>query len=130
MIVDHNEAADPVGPTLKGVVRGDLVFGTPEDQGHVHLKNFLVSSAREYLFTISTGSGVKLVPEQVPDFLEVGVTAKETANGKTVWQMRVAIKPRVLRAGPLPDNCAIILRTEEMPPRRIRIPVTGNGVPG
>jgi len=128
MTVDHNDADERVGPQLKGFVRGAVEVGNAEDQGRVDLKSFPVNGAHERRLSLATAAEVKLVPDQVPDFLDVAVTPKKSANGKASWELRVAVKPGVLRPGPLPEDSAIILRMESMPPRRIRIPVLGNAV--
>jgi hypothetical protein len=119
----------PGGPLLKGWVLGDITVGNPEDLGHIDLKSFPIKVPPEpRRVPLWTRAGVKVVKDQVPDFLDVTLTEKETTANKTHWELRVGVKSRLLRPGTLPEDSAIILRTEGMPPRRIRIPVLGTAV--
>ena len=45
--------------------------------------------------------------------------------GPRRWKLTVVAPPNAL-AGPLPSDSAIYLKTQATPPRRVRIPVTGN----
>jgi len=128
--VDRIDYDEGVGPLIKGLVRGDIVVGMPEDQGKVDLKNFRVTEAAQRRVSLSAAAGVKLVPDQVPDYLDVTLTTKTMGTGRTDWVLRVVVKPGMLTPGPLPDDTAIFLRMDGTPPRRIRIPVVGNAVPG
>jgi hypothetical protein len=130
MVVDHAVADEQAGPQLKGWVRGDIVVGTAEEAGRIDLKSFPVNSPREKLIPLWTDAGVKLVTDQVPDFLDVELKAKATANNKTRWELRVRVKPQLVLPGPLPEDSAILLRMDGTPPRRIRIPVQGTAVQG
>jgi hypothetical protein len=130
MAIDHPVGEDPKGPELKGWVRGDIVIGSPEDRGHIDFRSFPLNSAKERRVPLYTEGGVKLTREQVPDYLDVDLTEKETVNNKTHWDLRAVVRPGVLRPGSLPDDSAIILRTNSMPPRRIRIPIQGNAMQG
>ena len=42
------------------------------------------------------------------------------------WKLEVSVPPDT-QFGAFPEESVIILRTQETPPRFIRIPVTGNG---
>jgi hypothetical protein len=130
--IDQPVADLPAGPLVKGwVVLRDITVGNPEDLGHIDLKSFPINVPREpRRVPLWTPAGVKLelVKPEVPDFLDVALAEKETAANKTRWELRVGVRSRLLRPGTLPEDGAIILRTNSMPPRRIRIPVLGTAV--
>jgi hypothetical protein len=132
MVVDNAPPPEGEnGPLLKGWVRNnDIVIGNPEDLGHIDLKTFPLDGGRERRVPLSTDATVTLALDQVPSFLDAELTLKEKANGKARWELRVKVKPRMLRPGMLPDDSAILLRLEGPSARRIRIPVLGNAVQG
>jgi hypothetical protein len=130
LAIDDAVADLPTGPLLKGWVRGDIAVGNPEDLGQIDFRSFPIRARRDRRVPLWTAAGVKLSADQVPEFLDVELKEKETAANKTRWELHVGFRSRLLRPGNLPEGSAIILRTNGMPPRRIRIPVLGNAVQG
>jgi hypothetical protein len=121
LIVDGNQSDEPLGPVIKGMVRG--IIDLPADQqGQVNLKLFTVDGVPEWHFIVRTPPDVKLVVEQVPSFLSAMLTSKSASRGE--WDLHLKLKPGVLQPGPI-ENSTILLRTDGTPTRRIRIPVVG-----
>jgi hypothetical protein len=127
VIIDGNDPDEPLGPTIKGRVLGIIEFGS-DRQGHVDLLPFPVNSVKKWHYPVRAPSGVKLIVESVPHFLEATLTAKESHNARGNWDLCLRLRSGVLAPGPV-DNAVIVLRTDGMPPRRIRIPVVGTGTP-
>ncbi len=68
--------------------------------------------------------------EHFPGFrVKLEENAKDATSLERCWDLTVEV-PRDSQAGPLPDNAAVILRTQSAKPRQIRIPVVGTAVQG
>jgi hypothetical protein len=111
--------------TLKGHVEGEVSVGVFADKGKVNLGVYPVTRGTNADILIETQRpGLKLKKvDQVPSFLDVEL--KESGGmslGGVRYKMKVVVPPN---QGSLPDDSAIILETQDKPPRKVRIPVVG-----
>ncbi len=120
------------GPLVHGYVRGIVDIGGAEDSGRVNLKTFSARSGTKRVVLLRADKGLGLeVAQRVPPYLEAKVT-EQKKDGKDAtgrWTLEVEVPPG-RTSGPLPEDAAIILRTQAAPPRYIRIPVVGTATQG
>jgi hypothetical protein len=113
--------------TVAGTVRGPIQVGKPPAVDRVDLRVFRAEIGAEKMVEITTSvPGLQLSVDHVkPE--EIGVELKEvkTRFGSKQWNLTIVVRPDTV-AGPLPPDSAIYLKTNSSPPRRIRIPITGN----
>jgi hypothetical protein len=121
---------DLSGPLLKGVVRGQVQVGTPEDDDKIDLKSFPSERGVMREVPVAVDPGAELLSEVIerdPDFLKAELIEKQKARegSGSLWMLRVEVPPNTA-FGSLPFQSAIYLTLRGNPPRRVRIPVSGN----
>jgi len=115
------------GPQIFGTVKGDIIIGNTEDRGKVDLKIFRAKEGVTRTVSLWTDDKVNLQKEsQVPATLEVKLNKEEKAGNRVKWGLEVTVPPNT-QFGAFPEESVVILRVMTVPPRFIRIPVTGNG---
>jgi len=126
LLTDVSE--EPVAPIVSGVVRGEVTVGAPEDKDKIHLGNFRADrgSVKKQVRLTTEQTGLELIDlEYEPSYLKVEWEKVGTKGGRTDWMLSVMVPPH-RASGQLPPNSAVVLKIKGEPPRRIRIPVTGN----
>jgi hypothetical protein len=122
------EAQEYYGPTVVGAVRGDVLVGAAEDQGKVNLQSFSGPAGVRKKVRIWSDKGVELeLVRHEPAFLQVKLEKdmENATDSRTPWWLTVGVRGGAF-SGPLPQDCAIVLRTLTTPPRQVNIPVLGN----
>jgi hypothetical protein len=114
---------------LQGTVRGEVQVGTADDRDRIDLGYFRADDGASRTVPLDCArSGLELeVDSKEPSYLEVQPLGggKVLPEGGKRWELTVAV-PRNLPGDRLPEHSAIILKTKDKPPRRIRIPVVGH----
>ncbi len=117
-------------PLIIGMVRGEVQVGAVDDHGKIDLKTFYSREVHRRTISLRAPEASKFTVDSVePGIVEAKLTKKETTAAKTRWELEVIV-PANSVTGALPDDSAVILRTQTTPPRYIRIPLTGNAVQG
>lgn len=119
-------------PLVTVHVRGDIDVGAAEDNGAVHLKSFSAKNGVRKTVPVWHDGADELTVESVyPTVLEVKLTrsAKESTPARGKWSLDVNVPPGAWH-GPFQEDAVILLKTNSTPPRKIRIPVVGNGGQG
>lgn len=118
----------PINLEVQGIVLGEVRI-LSDDKSRINLGPFSADAGATTVFKLeSDRSDLKLQHEShVPEYLEVELAeAKEPASGGAkTWEMRVTV-PRNRAVGRLPSESMIVLKTQDNPPRRFRIPVVGH----
>ena len=129
--VNSDAMAERTTLRVAGGVRGEVVIGGPEDRDQVSFGAVESSGQRSRTITLASGvPGLKLELDpdtKLPDYLKGKIEEDPEAGmlGKS-WTLTVTLQTDKVH-GPLPrDESLVVLRTNSNPPRRIRIPVTGN----
>ncbi len=112
---------------VTGTVRGPIEIGTGAERDRVDFRVFRSDRGAEKSVEIKSSiPGVQLMVDHVtPDSIKAELEPRTSAFGERSWKLTVVIPPDAA-AGLLPSDSAIYLRTNSSPPRRVRIPVTGN----
>jgi hypothetical protein len=118
----------PAEVTLTGVVRGEVAALTAEDAEGIQLKSFPADRGTEKTIgLVSDQPNVQLrLDGWTPDTLGVQLAPARTVDGRQRWDLSVKVPPRGV-VGALPDDSAVILRIEGETPRRMRLPLHGQG---
>ncbi|MBM4071175.1 MAG: hypothetical protein FJ271_19900 [Planctomycetes bacterium] len=119
-------------PLFQGRVQGDIRIGGLDESGKIQLKSFPVSDGvRQKLFLWADRKIALEVDARHPAFLEAKLaeSSEESSAKEKKWILEVVV-PRGSPPGPFADDSAILLRTDAVPPRRVRIPIQGTAVPG
>lgn len=113
--------------TITGMVRGEIRIGDASDKDRVDLGSFRADHPHDKTVIVSSlEPGLKLgVDSKAPEELQVQLQEQPPDGGPRRWQLTVSVPAGTL-SGPLSADSAVVLRTQAEPPRRIRIPVTGN----
>jgi hypothetical protein len=113
--------------TLAGTVRGSVRVGDANDRDRIDLGSFRADRPFEKTVIVSsTEPGVQLkVADKTPDVLDVALDETSASGGIRQWKLRVGVPADAL-AGFLPPESAVYLETASNPPRRVRVPITGN----
>jgi hypothetical protein len=120
--------------TLAGTVRGDIRVGglEPEDQraqrerDKILLRIFRSDRGTTQSVPIETAqAGTKLSVDSVtPSYLEATLNPVEQTESGDRWNLILTVPPNRV-TGRLPIDSVVVLKTNNVPPRRIRIPVLG-----
>jgi hypothetical protein len=126
--LEFSPGKNELGVGLKGKVHGDLTVGLLPEQDKVDLGMYQLSrgTAKEIpLKSLRAGLRLKTLSHN-PSFLEVNLeeVGKPGLDGRR-WKLKVRVPPNHDR---LPEDGVIVLETNDQPPRKVRIPVTGLGV--
>jgi hypothetical protein len=113
--------------SLVGTVRGAIKVGEPSDHDRIELRVFPANRGIERMVKItSPDPNLQLTLDHVkPDGLKASIVPNPAGFGTRTWKLTVTAPPNAL-AGPLPPDSAIYLKTNSTPPRRVRIPISGN----
>lgn len=128
--LDSEALLEPMTVTFTGTVRGAVRILAAENDDRIHLRAFPAGKgeSREVLLEADQPDMQLEFHAKTPDFLGVELsTGRLTGDGKKQWTLKVTVPPN-RASGPLPVDCAIELKTRGVPPRFIRIPVTGRAV--
>jgi hypothetical protein len=127
VINQGTDTETPAPAIVTGTVRGPIQVGKPSEYDRVDFRVFRSDQGAEKSVEIrSSVPGLVLSIDRVaPDSIKTQLLAGPTAFGARTWKLTVVIPPDT-QAGPLPADSAIYLKTNSTPPRRIRIPITGN----
>lgn len=120
------------GPRLEGFVPGEVRVGPASDAGVFKLDRFLARNGAKKPVTLWTDKSVGLELDSYrPGYIKVHLT--EDPKGSTANQRRWVLEVEVPAKGPvgaLPEDSAIILKTQSASPRQIYIPLRGSATPG
>jgi hypothetical protein len=118
------DAADPLTVPVKAVVRGDISI-VGDEREVVALGNFPDNQGTSKTVLLATARpGLELEWDRdntSPSFLQVRL---ERDADPSRWRLQVSVAPNQA-AGELPPQSVIVLKTNDSPPRRLRLPVTG-----
>jgi hypothetical protein len=116
-------------PTITAYVRGDVDIGNVEDAGKINLSFRASDGVKKIVPLWSEGGNELSIERTFPAVLGVTLTkSKESTAARSKWLLEITIPPGGW-LGPFLEDSVIFLRTTS-PPRRIRIPVTGNAGQG
>jgi hypothetical protein len=132
---------EPIEVKVTGEVHGDVTVGTKADAGRITLGPFLRSRGARGTIVLQTDvQNLKLGLEssRLPPYLKVRFPKEpeKTATGHRMWLVEVEVPPNTARGDfpraddPVYRDSAIYVKTEEKPPRSIRIPVIGTANEG
>jgi hypothetical protein len=113
--------------TVAGTVRGPIEVGSKADRDRIDFRVFRSDLGAEKSVEIkSSVPGLALSIDRItPESIKAELTPSTSAFGGHSWKLTV-VAPPDSQAGPLPADSAIYLKTNSTPPRRVRIPITGN----
>jgi hypothetical protein len=119
----------PAEVTLTGVVRGEVAVASAEDAAGIQLRTFPAEKGTEKTIGIVSDRGnMNLRLEAwTPEAIEVRLGPGKMIDGRQRWELFVKVPPRAV-VGALPEDSAVILRVEGDTPRRMRLPVHGQGI--
>jgi hypothetical protein len=121
--------------TVEGTVRGDVKVGSvdAEDTGtrkgerdKIVLRVFRSDRGTQQRTPIETSQpGMKLsVDSVIPSYLEADLKLVEQTESGDRWSLTLTVPPNRI-TGRFPPDSAVILKSNSVPPRRIRIPILG-----
>jgi hypothetical protein len=118
-------------PTVFGRVQGEVNIPETNEQGKVALGSFPARLGFKKTIRMWTdrATGLSLVKHYPGLRVKLDENPKESTPTQKNWELRIEIVPGS-QSGPLPDDCAVILRTQSATPRQIRIPILGTAVQG
>jgi hypothetical protein len=125
-LVDTGSEYD-VGVMISGIVRGVVRVGDASDRDRVDLGTFRARNGHNKTVVLNSsdpGIGLQVV-SRTPETLQVNLKEDSASFGQKRWKLEVGAPPNAF-SGLMPSDSAIYLQTTTNPPRRIRIPVTGN----
>lgn len=112
---------------VSGAIEGNIRVVSENGRDLINLEDFKSAKGASKEVTLEADNEVSLtVDSKAPSYLGVKLNeAPRAANGKKQWSLKVTIPPD--RAdGRMPTESGVVLKTNEQPPRRIRIPVRGH----
>jgi hypothetical protein len=106
------------------VARGEVKVGLPQDRDQIDLGPFKANKGASKMIPLTLEDDtLELLPDvEKPAFLEVQLKR----GGANRWELEVQVPPGAV-AGRLPRDSAVTLTVKGTPPRRLRIPVVGQG---
>jgi hypothetical protein len=115
---------------ISGAVEGNIRVISEGGKNVADLEDFRSSEGKKKSVTLESDSGVELQVDEsatAPPYLKVKLenAATPAAAGRRQWRLSLAV-PNDRAAGRLPPSSGVTLKTNEKPPRRIRIPVRGH----
>jgi hypothetical protein len=131
-----DEGIEPVDVKVTGFAEGDVSVGSSKEGGVLTLGPFLSSRGARGSITVQTdvpGLQLALDAARIPAYLKVRFPREPevTATGHRMWLLEVEVPPNAARGDfprsddPVYHDSAIYVKTNEKPPRSIRIPVRG-----
>jgi hypothetical protein len=136
-----DEGIEPVDVRVAGVVEGDVRVGSVKEAGVLTLGPFPSSRGTRGSITVQTdvpGLNLELDSSRIPAYLKVRFPKEPevTSTGHRMWVIDVEVPPGAARGDfprtgdPVYHDSAIYVKTNETPPRSIRIPVVGTANEG
>jgi hypothetical protein len=129
IVLSSDDSAETHTLTVKGVVMGEIRLLGEQQKHRVDLSLFDSQKGTTVNLILETDRPtIKLEPDShYPDYLEVDLkeTGSSPAGGRQ-WKLTVTV-PRDKAFGRLPPESVVVLKTQDAPPRRFRIPVAGHG---
>jgi len=118
-------------PAVFGSVRGEVDIPAVGDQGKINLGSFKskAGTKRSVLLWTDRSTGLSVVKHPDGVKIKLAENPKDSTPQKKSWELKIEI-PAGSQVGPLPDDSAVILRTQSATPRQIRIPLLGTAVQG
>ena len=112
---------------LTGHVRGAIRVGEANDRDRIDLGSFRAERPWEKeIIVTSSDPNLRLeVVQKVPESLKVELKDQRGGLGQKRWRLWIGVEPNTF-SGLLPSDTAVYLQTLTNPPRRMRVPVTGN----
>jgi hypothetical protein len=132
-IIVESDLMPPMAVAIKGLVASDFKViggGAKQLENAISLEMFDADAGTNKTITFeSVRPNVQLaVDSRQPDILQVEVGKPEpTPAGGQQWRIKVGV-PKGALNGRMPPGSEIVLKTQDTPPRRIRIPVYGHAV--
>jgi len=119
---------DAATVTLTGMVRGEVKVLSVADADRIELGSFSVARGTSKTVPLAGSMEVTdLVLESCqPDHLQARLERRPDADGRKRWDLHVTAPPQRV-VGRLPADSVIVLQTRGDVPRRMRIPVAGQG---
>jgi hypothetical protein len=134
-LTSPDEGIEPVEIEVTGFVEGDVKVGGPKESGSILLGPFPSSRGAKGDITLQTDRpnlDLTLDTTRVPSFVKARLEGPEKTPGDhRMWVLRVEVPPNKADGEfPRPEDpvfrdSAIYVKTNETPPRSIRIPVRG-----
>jgi hypothetical protein len=120
--------SEPAVVTVVGRVRGEVAVQGGEDGERIDLRSFAAAKGTEKTIPlVADDANVQLrLDSWTPSYLEVRLEPRETTDGRRRWDLQVKVPPRAV-IGALPPDAAVIMRVEGTTPRRLRLPLSGQG---
>jgi hypothetical protein len=112
---------------VSGAIEGNIRVASESGRDLINLEDFKSAKGVSKDVTLEADNDVSLTLEsKAPSYLGVKLNeAPRGANGKKQWLLKVTI-PADRADGKMPTESGVVLKTDEKPPRRIRIPVRGH----
>jgi hypothetical protein len=134
-LTSPDEGIEPVEVEVTGFVEGDVKVGGPKEVGAILLGPFPSSRGAKGDITLQTDRPkleLTLDTTRVPSFVKARLEGPEKTPGDhRMWVLRVEVPPNAANGefprqeDPVFRDSAIYVKTNETPPRSIRIPVRG-----
>jgi hypothetical protein len=128
-IILESEVGDkPLTVQAFGVVRGSVQVGTPAEPDIIDLGDFPSRKGTvKSVPVVLQGAEDKLtVDSWAPDYLEVKLEPRPAEQGAQRWELLVRA-PGGAVVGKLPGTSTVFLKVQGATPRRLRIPILGQG---
>lgn len=130
IILSADDTAETHTLTVKGVVMGEIRLLGEQQKHRIDFSVFDAREGRTVELTLEADRPtIKLARDsQYPPYLGVELEESKGSSptGGRQWQLKVTV-PKDKAFGRLPPDSVVILKTEDSPPRRFRIPVAGHG---
>lgn len=130
-----DDGIEPVQVEVSGVVEGNVMVGNAQEASEIILGPFPSKRGKKGDITLQTdqsGLDLELDASRIPEYLKARLKGpEETGTGHRTWILEVEVPPNKAHGEfPRPDDpvyrdSAIYVKTNEKPPRSIRIPVKG-----
>jgi hypothetical protein len=125
-MVVNGESDSEFAVRISGMVRGPINVGEEKDRDRIDLQMFRADHRAEKMVTItSLIPGLTLSIDHIQPASIQAELKPSTAGASARWKLIIVVPPNT-QAGPLPSDSAIYLKMNTNPPRRVRIPITGN----
>jgi hypothetical protein len=128
--VASDTGMDPIPLRVSGFVRGEVVVGSGGSKDRIDVDATVGVPQTREVFLISRVANLDLAlavegEDKLPDYLKARLEPAGEVEGLKSWKLSVTVqadKPIDLTR----ERMAVVLRTNGTPPRKLRIPVTGN----
>jgi hypothetical protein len=140
-LTSSDQGIEPVQVSVQGILKGDVTVGLQSDEGRVDFGDFDRAKGSRRTMTLQsnrTGLDLELDRTRIPPYVEVRFPDQPeiASSGHRTWILHLAIQPNKARGtfprrdDPIYRDSAIYVKTKELSPRTIRIPITGTANDG